>query len=118
MEVTQANTTVKNSIEVDKNVHRIIGIAVTADKEDLAYHRGSQKILIDEEEFKPEGSETKKIMCGLNVPPNLRLYRFRKPVDPGNRKVEFAYTDKDNVYAPFDTYKVRLTIYSIIKDGE
>lgn len=112
--VTQLGETVKNHLEVDKMADRIIGIAIVADKDDLMFYRGSQKISISDEEFFPEGYQSKLIMCGLNVAPDDRMVRFGE-VDPGNRKVEITYTDTESSYARFEPYTVTLWVYSHIK---
>ncbi|HTF02410.1 MAG TPA: hypothetical protein VK826_00230 [Bacteroidia bacterium] len=102
----------KGSFEVDKNADKIIGIAICSSRDDIAYYRGAQAIKINEEEFFPENFETKNLMSGLNVPPNLRFYRLGN-IDPGNRKVEIIYTDSGlaDVVA-FEAHKIFLYVYS------
>lgn len=114
--VTTSGETVKASFEVDKNAHRITGVEISSSRDDLMYYRGSQVVKINDEEFFPEGFESKKLMCGLNIPPHMRFYRLGS-VDPGNRKVELHYTDKDNPsVAPFEPYTVILYVYSTLSD--
>lgn len=104
--------TVKGSYEVDKNAEKIIGIALSSNRDDITYYRGTQLIKINDEEFFPEGYETKQLMCGINVPPNQRFYKFDEPIAPGNRKVEIAYTDNANDAYGFEPYKIFLYVYS------
>lgn len=113
--VDAANGTFKNGIDLDKNADKIIGISLISNKDDLLYYRGTQKIIINEEEFFPEGFESKLLMSGLNVPPNERMYKLGS-IDPGNRKVEIIFTDVENAYAAFDTYRVTLHVYSTMKE--
>lgn len=114
--VSTSGETVKGSFEVDKNAARITGIEISSDRDDLMYYRGSQVIKINDEEFFPEGFESKKLMCGLNIPPHLRFYRLGS-VDPGNRKIEIIYTDTDiPSLAGFEPYKVILYVYSSLAD--
>lgn len=110
IDVTAANETVKNSFELDKNAHRIIGIEMSSNRDDLMFYRGTQVIKFNDEEFFPEGFQTKKLMCGQNIVPHLRFYRLGM-IDPGNRKVDLIYTDTDSVLIGFEPYKVILYVY-------
>lgn len=114
--VTAEGEVIKESFEVDKNVEHIIGVLMTSDRDDLLMLRGSVKILINDEEHFPEGYESKLIMCGQNVQPNVRMYKFDPPVEPGNRKVELQFTDNPNSMVVFAAYRVRLTVYGKLKE--
>lgn len=114
--VSNNGDVVKQSFEVDKNTHRITGIAISSNRDDLLYYRGSQLIRINDEEFFPEGYESKRLMCGQNIVPHLRYYRLGS-VDPGNRKIDLAFTDTDNPsVAPFEPYTVILYVFSTLAD--
>lgn len=114
--VTTSGETVKAAFEVDKNAHRITGIAISSNRDDLLYYRGSQVIKINDEEFFPEGYESKRLMCGQNIVPHLRFHRMGA-VDPGNRKVELIFTDTDNAsVAPFEPYTVVLYVFCTLAD--
>lgn len=116
IQIGSSGETVKGSFEVDKNSHRITGIEISSSRDDLLYYRGSQIVKINDEEFFPEGFESKKLMCGLNIPPHMRFYRLGS-IDPGNRKVELIFTDTDNpTVAPFEPYTVILYVYSSLAD--
>lgn len=116
IDVLASGSTVKGSFEVDKNAARITGIEISSDRDDLVYYRGTQIIKINDEEFFPEGFESKKLMCGLNIPPHMRFYRLGS-VDPGNRKIELIYTDTDNPsLAGFEPYKIILYVYCTLAD--
>lgn len=105
--------TVKGSFEVDKNAEKIIGIAISSDRDDIVYYRGSQVIKINDEEFFPEGFESKHLMSGINVAPNQRFFHLGK-VNPGNRKVDISYTDSGKAgMVGFEAHKVYLYVYSI-----
>jgi hypothetical protein len=114
LDITSSGQTFKDSFEVDKNVERIIGVEMSSTRDDLMFYRGSQIIKINDEEFFPEGYQSSKLMHGINISANLRLYRLGK-IDPGNRKVELIYTDTDNPsVAPFEAYTVILYVYSTV----
>ena len=112
VDVPTAATTFKKAFEVDKNVDKIIGIAISSDRDDIMFFRGSQVIKINDEEFFPEGFESKLLMCGINVPPNERYFRLGR-INPGNLKVEIIYTDSglDDMVS-FAAHKVFLYVFS------
>ena len=111
LNVTVEGATVKDSFEIDKNAEKIIGIAISSSRDDLAYYRGTQSININSEEFFPEGYETKQLMCGINVQPNQRHYRLGC-INPGNRKIDIAYTDNASDAVSFSSYKIFLYVFS------
>lgn len=115
--ITAANTTVKDSFEVDKHAAAIIGISISSNIDDLLYYRGSQKISINDMEIYPENYESKMLMQGLNVPVNDRIIKLGEEILPGNRKVELEYKDTNNTGPSFQAYKVRLYVYSRIDNG-
>jgi hypothetical protein len=114
--VTAANGTFKEKFEVDKHASKIIGIGISSSYNDKMYHRGSQRIVINEKEIYPEDYESKELMQGLNVPVNDRMITLGEELEPGNRKVELDYKDTDHPYALFSPYKVRLYVYSRIDE--
>lgn len=114
--VDEEEGTFSQSIEVDKNATFILGVVLSSFHPDLPYLRGTFSLKINDEEFFPESTEAMKLMCGIDVPPHQRYYHFKKPVETGNRKVEFKYTDNANTAAAYETYNVRLTIFTELKD--
>jgi len=114
--ITTANTTVKESFEVDKHASIILGICISSNYDDLLYFRGSQRIAINEKEFYAEGYESKMLMQGLNVAVNDRIIKLGEEMEPGNRKVEIDYTDTDSDNASFRPYRVRLYVFSRIAE--
>jgi len=112
LEITSEGEAHKGTFEVDKNADKILGVAISSDRDDIAYYRGSQMIKINDEEFFPENYESKHLMSGLNVPPNLRYYRLGR-IDPGNRKVEIVYTDSGlGDIVAFANHRIFLYVYS------
>jgi hypothetical protein len=110
--VTAAGETFKASFEVDKNADKIIGIAISSDRDDILYYRGTQAIKINDEEFFPETYESKLLMSGINVSPNERYFRLGR-INPGNRKVEIIYSDSGNDdMITFMAHRVYLYVYS------
>lgn len=120
IDVSTSGSTVKSTFEIDKNAEKIIGVAISSDRDDIVYYRGTQAIKINDEEFFPEKFESRFLMSGLNVPPNSRLFLIGE-VPPGNRKVEIVYTDSGNdAMVEFAAHKVYLYVFSqrIAEQGE
>lgn len=116
IDVGSEGETYKGSFELDKSAHKIIGIEMSSNRDDVMFFRGTQAIRFNDEEFFPEGFETKKLMCGQNIVPHLRFYRLGM-IDPGNRKVDLIYTDNANDAAGFEPYKVILYVYCSYSEG-
>ena len=118
LDVSASGETVKDIFEVDNNADKIIGVEMSSTRDDLMIYRGSQIIKINDEEFFPEGYESKKLMNGININANHRHFRLGM-IDPGNRKVELIYKDTDNpAVAPFAAYTVILYVYSTLVKEE
>ncbi|MBK7763672.1 MAG: hypothetical protein IPI46_09905 [Bacteroidetes bacterium] len=107
--VSEAKQTVKEQFELDKNVTRITGLMLTSDREDLLYHRGSQKIEINNEEIVPEKYESKLLLSGMNVSPNERFYKINNTAT-GNRLLKMEYTDTDDGRSYFSIYRVSIYV--------
>ena len=107
--VKDARANVKEQFELDKNVTRITGILLTSDREDLLYHRGSQKIEINNEEIVPERYESKLLISGMNVSPNERFYKINNTAT-GNRILKLDYTDADDGRTSFSSYRVSIYV--------
>jgi hypothetical protein len=107
--VKEARANVKEQFELDKNVTRITGILLTSDREDLLYHRGSQKIEINNEEIVPERYESKLLISGMNVSPNERFYKINNTAT-GNRILKVDYTDADDGRTSFSSYRVSIYV--------
>lgn len=105
--ITQQNVIHSKTFELDKTITAIHGLLVTADRDDLLYYRGSQKIEINKQEIFPEGYESKLLMSGINVSPNERFYNLGG-LQPGNGKVTVEFKDNNHTTAAFDTYRVSL----------
>jgi hypothetical protein len=107
--VKTARSIIKEQFELDKNVSRVTGILLTSDREDLLYHRGSQKIEINSEEIVPEKYESKLLLSGLNVAPNDRFYKINNTAT-GNRMIKVEYADVDDGRSGFSPYRVSLYV--------
>lgn len=110
-------TTVSGKFELDKTVKTISGLVITSDREDLLFFRGEQKIEINGKEYFPEDYESKLLMVSLNVPPNKRYYDL-KNTEPGNGIINFSYTDRNHLQAPFLPYRVSLYVQCEVEDGK
>jgi hypothetical protein len=105
--VTAGDRIFSQTFELDKNIIFIKGILLTADKEDLLYFRGSQRIELNKQEVFPENYESKLLMCGINVSPNSRYYNTGNlPVGNGLLKIE--YQDRNDTRLAFETYRVSI----------
>ena len=102
--LTTSGESVRESYEIDKYASRITGLLVTADRDDLMYHRGNISVTINGEEVIPEDYHAKLLMSGLGVAPAARY--FPTDLAPGNGMVKISYTDRDNPSAPFFPYQV------------
>lgn len=117
IQVLLAEKTVSGKFELDKTVKTISGLVITSDREDLLFFRGEQKIEINGKEYFPEDYESKLLMVSLNVPPNKRYYDL-KNTEPGNGIINFSYTDRNHLQAPFLPYRVSLYVQCEIEDGK
>ena len=98
--------------QLDKNVVRVIGIAISSDYPELLYYRGTQKIEINSEELFEENHESKMLMRGLS---EKKYYELGDAVFPGNGEVKIVYRDNNNTNAVFQPYKVTLYVLVEIK---
>lgn len=114
--VTAANTIQSKVFELDKDILSIKGILVTADKDELLYYRGTQKIEINKEEFFPDNYESKLLMSGVNVAPNQKYYDIGS-VPPGNGQIKVDYTDTDDGRTVFAPYRVSIYVSCEREDG-
>lgn len=114
--VTTANITQSKVFELDKDILSIKGILVTADKDELLYYRGTQKIEINKEEFFPDNYESKLLMSGVNVAPNQKYYDIGA-VPPGNGQIKVEYTDTDDGRTVFVPYRVSIYVNCEREDG-
>lgn len=105
IEVTSANRQYKASFELDKNANELLGIALTSDRDDLLFYRGSQKIQLNDRELFPEGFESKLLMSGLNVAPDERMITVGS-IPTGNGVLDVWYTDVDHDLGVFVPYRV------------
>ena len=106
--VNAANGTVTKTFELEKNIKFITGLLFTANRDDLLYYRGMQKVEINKNEYFPENYESKLLMTGINVPPNNRYFYFKEKVNVGNGSVKVVFTDTDDGRTVFADYRVSL----------
>lgn len=105
--ITAADKVYSQSFELDKTITFIKGILLTADKEDLLYYRGSQKIEVNKQEVFPEDYASKLLMTGINISPNQRYYDTGNlPV--GNGIVKIEYKDQNDTRLVFEPYRISI----------
>lgn len=105
IQVTAPDRVFSQSYELDKNTVFIHGVLLTADKEDLLYYRGSQKMEVNKQEVFPEEYESKLLMTGINVSPNQRYYNTGN-LAVGNCIVKVDYRDRSDSRTSFEPYRV------------
>ena len=106
--ITVAGSTVKEEFELDKTITKVVGLAITSDRDDLLYYRGSHRIALNNEEIFPENYEAKLLQTGINVKPNDRYFRLER--EPGNSMLQLHYTDTNHTGTVFAAYRVSLYI--------
>ena len=109
MLITSSGDYTKAEFELDKIARYLVGIAITSDREEMLFYRGSQKILLNDIELFPEGFESKLLLSGLNVPPDERMITLGE-LETGNGKLDILYKDTDLTGISFIPYRV--TIYT------
>ena len=114
LQITTANETKKGEFELDKNADVLYGVAVTSDKEDALYYRGSQKMQINDQELFPEDFESKLLMTGLSVSPNNRMVKVGF-IQTGNGMVEVWFKDTNHPAVAFSAYRVTFYFFSKAK---
>lgn len=107
LQVNAARTTVSATFNLDKTIQVIRGLLVTSSRDDLIYHRGTQRIEINGEEFFPENYESKLLMSGLNIAPHTRFYDMEN-IPSGNGILKVTYNDADSDVANFQPYRVSI----------
>jgi len=113
--ITAAKQSISQTFELDKNITIIKGILLTSDKDDLMYYRGSQRIEINKAEVVPDNYESKLLLSGLNLSPNLRWYEIGD-MPAGNGQVKISYIDRDDTRVPFEAYRVSLYLNCVQTD--
>lgn len=115
--ITGANQSYRTEFELDKNAKYLLGIAITSDREDLLFYRGSQKIQLNDKELFPEDFESKLLLTGLNVNPNKRVVLVGE-IETGNGRIDLLYKDSNHTLAPFTPYRFTIYTFSIIQKFE
>lgn len=107
--VTAPNQAFSKSFELDKQITHVKGLLMTADKEDLLYFRGSQRIELNKEEYFPENYESKLLHCGDNVGPNHKYYDMEN-APAGNGVLKVDYRDSEDGRSQFIPYRVSVYV--------
>jgi hypothetical protein len=102
--ISTPNLTVREEIELDKHAVRLKGILLTADREDLLYHRGTLSLSVGGEEVFSEDYHARLLMSGLGVAPEDRFL----PLDLrlGNGVVKVGFKDADHPTIAHQPYNV------------
>jgi hypothetical protein len=112
--ITTANEAFKGEFELDKNANFLLGIAITSDRDDLLFYRGSQRMQLNDMELFPEGFESKLLLSGLNVAPDNRMISLGD-IATGNGKLDILYKDTNHANAPFVAYRVSIYTFSVVE---
>lgn len=103
--VNTPDDVITRKFNLDKNVVRVLALAISSDYPQLLFYRGKQKIEINGEEFFEEEHESKMLMRGLA---EKKYTDLGNGVFPGNGEVKIVYRDTSNTNASFVPYKVTL----------
>jgi hypothetical protein len=106
---------VNKKFDLDKNVKVVHGIAISSDRPNLLFYRGSQRIELSGDELYPEDYESKMFMSGMSVAPDDKYKSLGNGVVSGNGELKFQYKDTPNPNAPFVPYKVIITLLCEMK---
>ena len=110
--------TVKLEFELAKNVDRVLAIQFTSDQDTMIFHRGSISMALNGGEVFAEGWQVKKLMAGLNVSPNDRMYNIQEDagVERGNGKINITYTDSPSSVQAHSDYRFQVYVKSTVKE--
>lgn len=117
IQVTEPNRITKGEFQLDRNARKVLGFAITSDRDDLLFYRGSQKIQLNDKELFPEDFESKLLMTGLNVAPNDRMIKIGD-LDSGNKRLEIWYKDQNTEATTFTKYRVSIYVFSYSHESE
>lgn len=114
--VTTAGAALREEYELDKDTHRVSGILVTSNRDEMLFHRGRISVMIGGVEIIPEDYHVKLLMSGLSVPPQNRYL----PLDaaPGNFKVKVTFRDTDSPTQSFDQYIPSIYLETTVRDED
>lgn len=116
LDVGQDGAKVSKTFELDKTIVKIKGLLFTSDRDDLIYFRGSQRVEINNQEYFPEKYESKLLMTGLGVQPNMKYYRLGS-IEPGNGLIKVEFQDSASGMAAFAPYRVSLYVDCEMEDS-
>lgn len=110
---------IKVAFEVNKDVERIMAIQLASDSDLLLFHRGTIQMTVNGTEVFPEGWHCKKLMAGLGVDPNHRMYDLQGALglERGNGQVSITLTDIDNDGMAFAPYNLHVYVKSTVKEA-
>lgn len=103
--------------EVGKDVQHVLAIQLSSDNDAMPFHRGTLGMTLNGSEVFPEGWQAKKLMAGLNVSPNDRMYNLQsEPGLPrGNGKVVLTYQDNANALQAYGAYLIHVYVKSTVQ---
>jgi hypothetical protein len=113
--VEEEGQVVNKKFDLDKNVKVVHGIAMSSDKPNLLFYRGSQRIELSGEELYPEDFESKMFMSGLGVAPDDKYKSLGNGVIAGNGELKIQYKDTYNPQANFSSYKIIVVLLCEMK---
>jgi hypothetical protein len=113
--VEDENQAVNKKFDLDKNVKVVHGMALSSDRPNLLFYRGSQRIELSGDELFPEDFESKMFMSGMAVAPDDKYKSLGNGVVAGNGELKIQYKDANNLNAPFAPYKVIISLLCEMK---
>lgn len=106
---------VNKKFDLDKNVKVVHGIVMSSDRPNLLFYRGSQRVELSGDELYPEDYESKMFMSGMAVAPDDKYKSLGNGVVAGNGELKIQFKDSYNPNAPFEAYKVIITLLCEMK---
>ena len=105
--ITQSGQQVAQVFVVDDDVVAITGIALSSDRENLLWYRGTQEVRVSGDEIFPRDYESKRLQYGVDS--TERYFDLGEAPVP-NRRVEVNYVDWDSPAATFAPYTVTVNL--------
>ncbi len=90
---------VTQSIELERDTERVVGLTICASRDDMLFHRGTIEISLSNREVIPENYHCKLLMSGLGVPPEERYLPL--DLEPGNGMLKAIFQDNNSPVQPF-----------------
>ena len=100
--ITSEGQEEKKAFELDNNSIRLVGVAMTANNDNLLFNRGTVGIELNGHEITPDEFHAKLLMSGLSVPPDKRF--LSTSLETGNQTLKVTYKDNPHPTVAHSNY--------------